>query len=249
MAFAPSATWKLLEFLMITVRKSILTKRFFWSFVLLSIFLCNQPVFADSLFDFNELNVPKKKSQQAAAIESYMERLYGSDVTVGPGPQIVTSAPKGAQAAGGLSPAYDAYLKSGNARNPGITLSFDASPISSFSVDSQVFKRGVGILIKADGVIVFQHLLTKAEKRSGIMESIDPVFFDKPIHTLEFIGINRSKIAIDNLEVNLSTPSVNREDQLGADQIAQLASVPEPSSLLMLGVGFLATSWLMRRLA
>src|SRR2546429_5427528 len=52
-----------------------------------------------------------------------------------------------------------------------------------------------------------------------------------------FIGINRSKIAIDNLEVNLSTPSVNREDQLGADQIAQLASVPEPSSLLMLGVG------------
>jgi hypothetical protein len=81
------------------------------------------------------------------------------------------------------------------------------------------------------------------------MESIDPVFFDKPIHTLEFIGINRSKIAIDNLEVNLSTPSVNREDQLGADQIAQLASVPEPSSLLMLGVGFLATSWLMRRRA
>jgi len=237
---------------MITVRKSILTKRFFWSFLLLSIFLYNQPVFADSLFDFNELNVPKKKSQQAAAIESYMERLYGSDITVGPGPQIVTSAPRGAQAAqaaSGLSPAYDAYLKSGNARNPGITLSFDASPISSFSVDSLVFKRGVGILIKADGVIVFQHLLTKAEKRSGVMESIDPVFFDKPIQTLEFIGINRSKIAIDNLEVNLSTPSVNREDQLGADQIAQLASVPEPSSLLMLGVGFLATSWLMRRLA
>jgi len=237
---------------MITVRKSIPTKRFFWSFLLLSIFLYNQPVFADSLFDFNELNVPKKKSQQAAAIESYMERLYGSDITVGPGPQIVTTAPRGAQAAqaaGGLSPAYDAYLKSGNARNPAITLSFDASPISSFSVDSLVFKRGVGILIKADGVIVFQHLLTKAEKRSGVMESIDPVFFDKPIQTLEFIGINRSKIAIDNLEVNLSTPSVNREDQLGADQIAQLASVPEPSSLLMLGVGFLATSWLMRRLA
>ena len=90
------------------------------------------------------------------------------------------------------------------------------------------------------------------------MDSIDPFFFDKPIHTLEFIGINGSKIGIDNLAVNLSQssgdavnlsqPSEDLEGQLGAEEAAsQVASVPEPSSLLMLGVGFVAVSWLSRR--
>jgi hypothetical protein len=246
--------------LMSTVRKrSILTKRFFWSVLLLSIFLCNQAVFADSLFDFNEINAPKKKSKHAAAIDSYMEGLYGSDITVGPRAEVVNSSRNRARSAGGFSPASDAFLKSGRGKNSGITLSFDASPISSFSVDSQVFKRGIGLIIKADGVIIYQHLLTKAEKRSGIMDSIDPVFFDKPIHTLEFIGIKRTKIGIDNLEVNLSQPSdplggnggTQPSDPLGGNGgnggDSQFASVPEPSSLLMLGVGFLTAFWLARR--
>jgi len=218
-----------------------------WSslFLVLSIFLFNHPVHADSFFDFDEINAPKKKSTHSAAIDSYMERLYGSDITVGPRAQVVNSSGNHGRAAAGFSPPSDSFLKNGNGRNSGITLSFDASPISSFSVDSQVFKRGVGIIIKADGVIIYQHLLTKAEKRSGIMESIDPFFFDKPIHTLEFIGINRTKIGIDNLEVNLSQAG-DPEDQLGAEEASQ-ASVPEPSSLLMLGVGFLAASWFSRR--
>ena len=218
-----------------------------WSslFLLFSICPFNHVVFADSFFDFDEINAPKKKSTHSAAIDSYMERLYGSDITVGPRAQVGNSSGNHGRAAAGFSPPSDSFLKNGNGRNSGITLSFDASPISSFSVDSQVFKRGVGIIIKADGVIIYQHLLTKAEKRSGIMESIDPFFFDKPIHTLEFIGINRTKIGIDNLEVNLSQAG-DPEDQLGAEEASQ-ASVPEPSSLLMLGVGFLAASWFSRR--
>ena len=78
------------------------------------------------------------------------------------------------------------------------------------------------------------------------MDSIDPIFFDKPIHTLEFIGIKKTKIGIDDLAVNLSG---DLEGQLGAEEASQakVASVPEPSSLLMLGLGFLATSWLSRR--
>jgi len=222
-----------------------------WSslFSFLSIFfLCNQAVLADSLFDFDQINAPKKKSQHVAAIESYMERLYESEITVGPGAQIVKSSANPASTATGFSPSSAGYLKSG--KNSAITLSFDASPITSFSVDSQVFKRGVGIAIKADGVIIYQHLLTKAERRSGIMQSIDPIFFDKPVHTIEFIGLKRTKIGIDNLEVNLDGFKGTNGSSPGAgtNGSSQVARVPEPSSLLMLGVGFVAASWLGRRL-
>ena len=215
-------------------------KRLFWSslFILASIFLFNQAVFADSLFDFNDINPPKKKKQHAAAIDAYMERLYGSEITVGPRTRLAGMPGRNARTAASLNPASGAFLKNSGGKNSGIELSFDASPISSFSVDSQVFKRGFGILIKADGVIIYQHLLTKAEKRSGIMESIDPIFFDQPVHTLEFIGMKRTKIGIDNLQVNLAT-------DVGGDP--PTAAVPEPSSLLMLGVGFLAVAWFARR--
>jgi PEP-CTERM motif len=227
---------------MITSRRTIPMKRLFLSslFLLLGIFQSNQAVFADSLFDFNQITAPRKKTQHAAAIDAYMESLYGSEITVGPRTQIAgSSATSGRRAAASLSSASNAFLRNGRGSDSGITLSFDASPISSFSVDSQVFKRGVGILIKADGVIVYQHLLTKAEKRSGIMESIDPILFDQPVHTLEFIGMKRTKIGIDNLRVNIG------EDQIGAE--VPTATIPEPSSLLMLGVGFLVAVWLARR--
>jgi hypothetical protein len=226
---------------MITIRTGLPMKRLFWSSLslLLSIFLYNQAVFADSLFDFNEINAPKKKKQHAAAIDAYMENLYGSEITVGLQTRLAGMPGTHARAAASLSPASGTFLKNSGGKNSGITLSFDASPISSFAADSQVFKRGVGIIVKADGVIVYQHLLTKAEKRSGIMESIDPILFDTPVHTLEFIGMKRTKIGIDNLRVNLT------EDQIGGDP--PTASVAEPSSLLMLGVGFLAVAWLARR--
>jgi hypothetical protein len=223
-------------------------RRSLWSilFLLLSTFLFNHAVFAESFFDFDEINAPKKKPAHSAAIDSYMERVYGSDIIVGPRVQVGNSSGSRGRAAARLSTASNSYLTNGKGRNSGITLSFDASPISSFSVDSQVFRRGVGLIIKADGVIIYQHLLTKAERRSGIMDSIDPLFSDKPIHTLEFIGIKKSKIGIDDLAVNLSQPE-DLEHQLAAEEAAQVASVPEPSSLLMLGVGFLAAFWLSRR--
>jgi hypothetical protein len=215
-------------------------KRLFCStlFLLLGIFQCSQ-VLAESLFDFNEINAPRRKRQHAAAIDSYMENLYGSEIIVGPKIQLGGIATRDGRGVASLSADSGAFLRNGRGKNSAITLSFDASPISSFSVDSQVFKRGVGIVVKADGVIVYQHLLTKAEKRSGIMESIDPILFDTPVHTLEFIGLKRTKIGIDNLRVNLS------EDQIGAEPT--VAQVPEPSTLLMLGVGFLAVASLARR--
>jgi PEP-CTERM motif len=224
---------------MITIR-TIPIKQLFCStlFLLLGIFQCSQ-VLAESLFDFNEINAPRRKRQHAAAIDSYMENLYGSEIIVGPKIQLGGIATRGGRGVASLSADSGAFLRNGRGKNSAITLSFDASPISSFSADSQVFKRGVGIVVKADGVIVYQHLLTKAEKRSGIMESIDPILFDTPVQTLEFIGLKRTKIGIDNLRVNLS------EDQIGAEPT--VAQVPEPSTLLMLGVGFLAAASLARR--
>jgi hypothetical protein len=221
--------------------RTIRMKRLFGSslLLLLAIFQCSETVFAESLFDFNSVNAPRKRKQHAAAIDSYMENLYGSEITVGPKIQIGGSPTSRGLAAASMSAGSGTFLRN-RGRNSAITLSFDASPISSFSVDSQVFKRGVGIVVKADGVIVYQHLLTKAERRSGIMESIDPIFFDTPVHTLEFIGLKRTKLGIDNLRVNLS------EDQIGADGPTPV-SVPEPSTLLMLGVGFLVVAWLTRR--
>ncbi len=225
---------------MITLRKPGVQRLFCSSlFLSLSISLCTQAVFADSSFDFDRINAPKKKTQHAAAIESYMEHLYGSEITVGARTQIVNGPGNLARTGAALSAPSDGYLKSGNGKNSGITLSFDASPISSFSVDSQVFKRGVGLIIKADGVIIYQHLLTKAERRSGIMDTIDPIFFDNPVHTIEFIGLKRTKIGIDNFKVNF--------DPLGPHGSSQVASVPEPSSLLMFGVGFFAAAWFLRR--
>src|SRR6185295_1132579 len=157
-------------------KRSLLVKTQLWACVVLlsSIFLFSHAVFADSYFDFDEINAPKKKNAHSAAIDAYMERVYGSEITVGPRAQVVgPRAPKNhARATAASSPPSDSYLINGKGKNSAITLSFDASPLTSFSVDSQVFKKGVGLIIKADGVIVYQHLLTKAEKRSGIMDSI-----------------------------------------------------------------------------
>lgn len=211
------------------------------------LFLSSQAVFAGTFFDFNEINAPKKKKAQAAAIDAYMDQAYGSDVSMGPRAEIGNSGGNFGRAfAASTEP--NLYLKNGKGKNSGVSFSFDESPISSFAVDSQIFKKGTGFLIKADGVIIYQHMLTKAEKKSGITASIDPIFFDKPVHTLEFIGVNNSKIAIDNLALNFTLPEYQELfKSINLPLPTVVAQVPEPSALIMLGIGFLVVSWLSRR--
>jgi len=218
--------------------------------VLVILFLSNQAVFAGSFFDFNEINAPKKKKAQAAAIDAYMDQVYGSDVSIGLRAEIGNSGGNFNRGLAASGP--NLYLKNGKGKNSGVSFSFDESPISSFAVDSQIFKKGTGFLIKADGVIIYQQMLTKTEKKSGIMPSIDPIFFDKPIHTLEFIGVNKSKIALDNLAVNFTLPEYKElfNSVTGVQNLSPpivVAQVPEPSSLFMLGIGLLVISWLSRR--
>jgi hypothetical protein len=71
-----------------------------WSItVLFAMLLSSQAAFADSvvLFDFNQLPPSGRKHQGSSptVIESYMEGVYGSDITVGPGVQAASSATKG----------------------------------------------------------------------------------------------------------------------------------------------------------
>jgi hypothetical protein len=152
------------------------------------------------------------------AIESYMEGLYGSDITVSRGITATIGSLSTSEMIfrGGLAPSVSspgAFLLNGKSRNSGLVLSFGNSPINSFAVDWEVFRKGTGITIKADGVVIFQDLLTKSQRKTGVSDRLAPVFFDNAIHTLEFVGLRKSKIGIDNLAVNIPQPNESSDKQ------------------------------------
>jgi hypothetical protein len=175
-------------------------------FFLLGVLFLDRVAFAEmTLFDFNQVQPSSKRQANSyMTIESYMEGVYGSDISVA----------RGAMAAAGMGnlSSPDTFLVNGKGKNSALVLSFGSSPINSFAVDWDVFRKGTGIIIKADGVVIFQDLLTKSEKRSGVSDHLAPVFFDHPVHTLEFIGLGKSKIGIDNLAVNIPLPGEGSED-------------------------------------
>jgi hypothetical protein len=111
-----------------------------------------------------------------------------------------------------------------------LVLSFGSSPINSFTLDWEVFRKGTGITIKADGVVIFQDLLTKSEKKTGVSDHLAPVFFDYPIHTLELIGLKKSKIGIDNLAVNIPQPKNDSGSKESADS-GRPPKTPEDAGL------------------
>ena len=219
---------------------------------LLALFLLHAPAtFGGTFFDFNEITTPKNKKLQSTAIDEYMDRAYGSNVSMGPRAQIGRSS-EDTNVRSASSNQPNLYVKNGKGKNSGVSFSFGTAPISSFGVDSQIFRKGSGFLIKADGAIVYQHVLTKTEKQSGLAGRIDPIFFDKPVHTLEFIGLKKSKIGIDNLAVNFTLAEYQDLGKIitGAQNLPTqitVVAVPEPPSMILLGLGFLAFTWLSRR--
>lgn len=251
--------------------------------LLLMMLMFDRTASADGLsyFDFNEVPISKKKkSHSAAQIESYMETIYGADVTVGPGVRATNNV---GQWAGGMhlgnsdtSPMGilgraaelpDTFLMSGKGKNPGIVITFGEAPIHSFAVDWQLFKKARGLTIKADGEVIFEQALTKAERKVGMLGHQDPIFFDHPVHTLEFIGWKNSKLGIDNLVVNFplggngdfaddsERPSgpgpldytsdglleTTRPPQLTLTENSdgRIESIPEPGTLVLLSLGLL----------
>ena len=160
----------------------------------------------------------------------------------------------------------------------GISIDFGANPIHSFSVDWLLRKGGSSFKIVADGVVITQQTLSKAQRKAGLSGHQDSYFFDDPVHKLEFIGLKKKSFAIDNLVINIPLPesdvedpeNSNEENEGNSNQTAGdpnengnpggnnlpaglldtqvTAAVPEPSSILMLLLG-LCGAWLWRRAA
>jgi hypothetical protein len=137
-----------------------------------------------------------------AAIESYMEGVYGSDITVSNG--IVGNG----IIPGPLGP--DHYIQAGPSWGMhSIDISFNVVPITSVSFDWGVEVDAFHAY--ADGVEFF----TEGWSLWASGHSA-PIIFASPVTTLRFTNSNLGEIEVDNLHV---TP------------------VPEPSTLLLLGIG------------
>jgi PEP-CTERM motif-containing protein len=180
--------------------------------VILLALLVGRPVFAGMVsFDFDEIQSPSKKGAAAPAIELYMEGLFGSDLSVS---QNAAFGRRAGSAVGTLlqSPSTalgisNGYLKAGKGKGSGISFDFGGNPIHSFSIDWLLAKGGKSFAILADGVVINQQTLSKAQKKSGASGHQNSYFFDTPIHKLEFVGLKKKSFAIDNLVINIPLPT------------------------------------------
>jgi hypothetical protein len=248
------------------------------------------------LFDFNSLSAGKKTGSEA--VGSYMDSVYGSDVSLDSGLQtsrkgVKTSSKwthlgnsEGASARYPMTRAErkrlpsDTFLFSrANSKRaaPRIVIHFDKDPITSLKFDFEIFRgrknAASGIIVRAGGVTVFQYSLLGAQAKAGHLGLEGPIFFDAPVHTLEFIGMPGSGIGIDNLAVNIPAPQSSSADSSESDGStpfvtpdvpagppsnpdpysdppsnygsssvgtdANITALPEPSSLLLVGVGLI----------
>src|SRR6266508_6460067 len=237
-----------------------MSKRISWTVLcFLTVLIYDRPAFADGmvLFDFDQIQSQSKKGVNASDVEAYMEGLFGSAVSVSQNTTAVNS-----------------FLKVGKGNGAsGITIDFGANPIDSFSVDFQLFKNAKSFTILADGVVINQQILSKAQRKAGLTGHQSSYFFDTPVHTLQFVGINKKSFAIDNLVINIpldeggeimsasgfvlttdvpfgiENPFVGSSVNPFTDTIIlnQVTAVPEAASLLKLAVG-LCGAWFSRRL-
>ena len=129
-------------------------------------------------------------------------------------------------------------------------------------MDFQLFKKAKKFAIVADGVVIDQHSLSKAQRKTGLSGQTI-LFFDEPVETLQLVGSKKKSIGIDNLVINIAPEdtdsSVNESGvvltALGSNFLKSspevdetvileqvISAIPEPSSLLLLAFGLGAFS-------
>jgi hypothetical protein len=235
----------------------------------LTVLFFEPSAFASSMvvFDFDDIH-SQKKSVKAADVEAYMEGLFGADLSVSRNTTAIGSIGGNSlnllhSSSAGLN---NGYLKVGKGKGAGIIIDFGDNPIDSFSVDFRLFKRAKNFTILADGVIINQQTLSKAERKVGLVGHQSDFFFDTPVQTLQFVGLRKKSFAIDNLVINIPLPADGVSDSslesssdssageglldnpTGGD-IGTINQVAEPSSLLMLAVGLCGALFSRRVLA
>src|SRR5439155_3445995 len=70
---------------------------------------------------------------------------------------------------------------------PAITIDFGVNPIDSFSVDFQLFKKAKSFTILADGVVVNQQTLSKAQQNADLTGQQSSYFFNTPVKSLHVV--------------------------------------------------------------
>jgi hypothetical protein len=181
------------------------------------------------LFDFNSLGANVNSATGPDSIESYMEGLYGSDITVALGAKTQTARVEN-RPTGMYLGNSDGAIDRGNCTapycHPGtdtflinrwdatsvpsslrdrIIITFEDVPIYGLGLDWEIFpitRNGnkADITIKADGEIVFWEELYGTDKENGDLGHFS-IDFTTPVHTLEFIDWTDAPIGIDNLSV------------------------------------------------
>src|SRR3972149_10267020 len=121
----------------------------------------------------------------SAAIETYMEGLYGSEITV-------TNATAGSL--GALGP--DRYIFDAGTSSHWFTISFDAVPITSMTFDW--IGQADSFYAQADGTQVFSAVNPGAGTIWGLGQT---VVFSGPVTTLRFHDGDNGWVGIDNLTV------------------------------------------------
>lgn len=216
----------------------------FHSFGLAFLLFAANEVFADPavVFDFNTLSPGTQSGSGADSIETYMESLYGADISVDTGGQIANQGIRvkrkythlgNSEGAVGIAKlnkkqlklrASDTFLvnpahvKGAQTR---LTLDFGDKPLTSFEFDFEIFpmkkKFPAGLIVKADGETILEYSASGKNKKTGYLGHQGLFVFDSPVHELEFIGTPNTPIGIDNLLVN--TPAELSGGSVGGVQL------------------------------